>query len=78
MPAEAIRSLHRGVLFVEIHDDVLKRIGTSDIEMLAQIATIRRFSWVNADDGESVDTMRPILAQLGQRQCDLIGVSEVN
>lgn len=53
--ADAIRSLAGVVLFVEIHDGVLNRIGMSDVDMLAAIETIRPFRWVNASDGILVD-----------------------
>jgi FkbM family methyltransferase len=73
--ADAIRSLTGVVLFVEIHTAVLDRIGMSDVDMLAQIGTIRPFIWMNADDGKPVDSRRAILEQVKlEKQCDLIGV----
>jgi FkbM family methyltransferase len=73
--ADAIRSLDRIVLFIEIHKTVLERIGMSDVEMLAEIETIRPLSWVNSDDRAHVDPKRSILDQLKREtQCDLIGV----
>ena len=73
--ADAIRSLAGVVLFVEIHDGVLKRIGMSDVDMLAAIETIRPFRWINASDGILVDSRFPVLEQVNlAHQCDLIGI----
>jgi hypothetical protein len=47
----------------------------SDVDMLAQIETIRPFKWMNADDGAPVDSRHAILEQVKlEKQCDLIGV----
>jgi FkbM family methyltransferase len=74
--ADAIRSLARVVLFVEIHKDVLRRIGMSDVEMLAAIDAIRPFTWINAQDLKLVDPRNAILDQLNfTNECDLIGIS---
>jgi FkbM family methyltransferase len=74
--ADAIRSLASVVLFVEIHKSVLERTGMSDLEMLAEIETIRRFTRVNADDGALVDSRHAIFDQVNLvNQCDLIGIA---
>jgi FkbM family methyltransferase len=74
--ADLVRSLDRVVLFVEVHKDVLSRIGMSDVEMFAEINAIRSFKWVNASDGAEIDPRYPILEQTNlERQCDLIGIA---
>ena len=74
--ADAIRSLDRVALFVELHKDVLARTGMSDIEMLSQINAIRPFTWFNSGTGNNVDAGHGVLQELNQKQCDLIGISE--
>jgi FkbM family methyltransferase len=76
--ADAIRSFASVVLFVEVHKSTLDRIGMSDVDMLAQIETIRPFTWVNATDGAPIDPRRPILDQLNLKQCDLVGIGTVS
>jgi FkbM family methyltransferase len=74
--ADAIRSLAGVVLFVEVHETVLARIGMSDVEMLAEIETIRPFNWLNASDGAPIDPRSPIFDQVDLvQQCDLIGIA---
>lgn len=73
--AASIRSLAAVAVFVEVHSDVLRRMGMSDVEMLGQIESIRPFTWVNASDGKPIDWRRPVLPQVNlERQCDLIGI----
>jgi FkbM family methyltransferase len=72
---DAIRALDRVVLCVEIHKTVLARVGMSDLDMLAQIESIRPFTWINADDGKPVSSQHAILEQVNlDKQCDLIGI----
>lgn len=71
-----IRSLQKVVLFVEVHRQVLDRIGMSDIELMKQINGIRPFRWVRASDGAPIIPERSVLAEFGVTQCDAIGISE--
>jgi FkbM family methyltransferase len=72
---DAIRSLDRVVVFVELHKAVLERTGMSDVEMVAHIEGIRPFMWINSDDGAPIDSRIGILKQLNlPQQCDLIGI----
>jgi FkbM family methyltransferase len=74
--ADQLRSLEGVVLFLEVHEGVLARIGMSDVEMMSEIEGIRSFEWINSSDGARIDPRRPILPQTNlSTQCDLIGIS---
>lgn len=68
-----LRARERVVLCVELHRDVLARVGQTDAGLLAAIDAIRPMRWVDADHpGRVIDVARPVLG--GAAQCDVIGV----
>jgi len=73
-----IRSLQQIVICLEFHRKVLARIGRTDVGMLAEIETIRKLRWVNADDPTQViDPRRSVWEQTNtSHQCDLIGLED--
>jgi hypothetical protein len=71
--ADWLRARERVVLCVELHRDVLARVGQSDAGLLAAIDAIRPMRWVDADHPDrAIDLSRPVLG--GAVQCDVIGV----
>lgn len=73
-----IRSLERVVICLEFHRKVLARIGRTDVGVLAEIATIRKLRWVDAEDpGRVIDPGRSVWEQTNtSHQCDLIGFED--
>ncbi len=68
-----LKARERVVLCVELHRDVLARVGQTDAGLLAAIDAIRPMRWVDADHPErAVDPSRPVLDAAAQ--CDVIGV----
>ncbi len=68
-----LRSRERVVLCVELHRDVLARVGQTDAGLLAAIDAIRPMRWVDADHPQRViDAAQPVLG--AAVQCDVIGV----
>jgi FkbM family methyltransferase len=74
--ADALRSIDCLALCIEIHREVLDRIGTTDTEMLAEIDDIRPFNWFNSIDGKCVDVRHSIFDQVNNaHHCDLIAMT---
>jgi len=73
--ADFLRSRERLVLCLELHENVLARVGQTDHGVLQAINAIRPMVWVEADHPERVlDISQPILPQTVYRgQCDVVG-----